>query len=352
MDLPKLSAGSVDPSPSITTAPGDGPDADTPVAITTIVQTSVDEELAHARSAFEKTEFALAYLHLSNARALRSLLPPDAAPSERDIAEFMRQLVSRLGQKSGKCFVCDGTGVLKQPIRAMNREIRVQTLDRKACPACDGRRLLPAHTTVSEVRRERTRAGRAFRRYHQDRNSTRLGGVMVPPELDGRLSARQLAGVLTLASDTCPDCLGDGHTACDSCNGIGRRPCDGARCIMGQGACPDCSGTGRMSTTRGQREVTTFCSHCQRRGIVTCDTCEGHGWLVCTACGSDGEQSCKTCRGTGEPKYCSRCDGEGLSACRRCRGGGEYRGEACVACNGGGEVICTSCDGAGRSSRR
>jgi hypothetical protein len=142
---------------------------------------------------------------------------------------------------------------------------------------------------------------------------------------------------MTIQSEICPNCNGQGHSTCRICNGQGSETCN------------ECNGRGK-----------TECSRCHGTGSVECVGCSGSGKCgSCYGTGHSGSITCFLCGGSGNCIYChgngknkcngafihSDCNNTGSVLCTQCDGKGKKR---CHYCNGTGDKECNSCQGKGK----
>ena len=120
----------------------------------------------------------------------------------------------------------------------------------------------------------------------------------------------------SLATETCPWCLGTNQRPCRSCDDSGRVPLPCGECQgNGQKPCPDCKGVGRYP-----------CSKCDARGRqgtqkMKCDKCRMKGSFPCRTC-DRGTVPCSTCAEEPvAPVECPHCGGKKKHPCNGCNAG-------------------------------
>jgi hypothetical protein len=292
----------------------------------------VQDEVEQGQKAMRERDFELARLFLRNAAALETLTDPrEGGERAQHILRMLRECESMGGRVGRKCGPCGGSG---------KRSVSTQTLSGAtlthessvACTQCRGTGQVLAFGSIDERKFAMGRAQEQFTRVQQSRKFIPIGNAWVPPDFQGRLTARQGASLKRATATPCEECNGLGRVQCPGCDGNGYTRCTNRRCAQGY--------------VEERRD--TRLSHSKRTVKQRCSTCGGRSIVACPGCKSEGSILCENCKGTGQRGVCAKCSGQGFADCRRCGGSGLIKTARCSDCGGEGVSFCRTCDGDGR----
>lgn len=304
----------------------------------------VRDSVRQAREA-EKQRPEVALSYYQNALALSRLLQAGALPSElgESILAGCERTKQALLRGQVPCRVCNGSGKYQLDMGKVDRKQGVKGISGLACPACKGEGSLPGLREISKVKMSIQQGRQEFERRQMLAGEVRLGRALVPAALEGQLSNRQRALVMTGVPVPCGACQLTGRQRCSACEGTGWTECDSEDCENGA-LRPQRQTGGSYSRTRTQKLIGD-------EPVKKCPRCEGLGDIPCVACKGSGSVVCKVCDGSGQAKRCTRCTGTGLASCAKCKGTGELKGKPCPECKGEKMSLCSACRGEGAVAR-
>lgn len=271
-----------------------------------------------------------------NAMALNMLATNDVSEADRIL--LLHQKCEKGVRHSVKpCPYCGGSGSLQKTIEVASLDggVSSKKAGKGVCPACRGMGIVAGRAGLSAVEAV---YGTSLGKYTVLRQGARwipVGSAWIPPELDGKLNAKQIATMKRVSGARCPACLGFGQITCEKCGGVGKAKCPNNAC------------SGGIVSKKLEKGLTTS----PRELHVRCSVCDGLSFVRCSACSGGGSLACKTCNGTGKLPVCKRCDGGGVNVCSKCKGSGAVKDATCDTCGGCGAVLCTVCTGDGRKKK-
>lgn len=294
----------------------------------------VEGDLKAALEQLEKRNAWLALLYCENAMALNAIAKTPRSIGE-GILEMHGQCEAGVRSSVKECRVCDGKGAIVKRDSSMSVEARRrnQAPVNETCTACRGTGIVPGRAGLDALKQGHDGALKMYAVLRQGAKWVPVGNAWVPPDMDSKLSYRQVAALKRVTGSRCPNCAGAGQITCAKCSGSARVKCPNKACSNGFVAKKLDAGLGSAN-----RVIMVRCSECEGRGTVKCQACDGYG-----------STACKTCRGRGRLAICDRCDGDGLKRCTECSGTGMQKKAICNGCRGCGSILCRTCMGSGRT---
>jgi hypothetical protein len=299
----------------------------------------VEESVRQAREA-EKEHPELALSYYQNALALMRLVQAGTFPASvgESILSGSERAMQALARGQVTCKKCNGTGKYQLDLSKVDKSGGVKAVEGVKCPLCKGEGSFAGFREMSKVKMAILQGRQEFEQRQMLKGDVKVGRALVPAALEGLLTNRQRALVMTGMPVPCGECQLAGRQTCTACKGLSWMKCDYPGCA--KGVIKEArSETGRQSK-RLNEDLLKKCPRCAGLAEVPCETCKGRGSVAC-----------KKCDGSGVATRCTRCTGTGLLSCSRCKGTGEVKGSPCPECKGETMMLCTTCRGEGAQAR-
>ena len=284
---------------------------------------------------------ALAFMYFQNAIAVLQMVPQERLKHE-DGDAFLKARNHALNetlQGRRTCRRCKGTGNFLMDLRKGDPRAGIKQAEGIPCPDCKGKGTVPGVREITKVKADLARAQAEFDRIRTAARDVRVGRVMIPAEMDGLLTTRMRAKIMTAWSVPCGTCQGTMRQLCTVCKGDGWVKCAYANCKNGE-----------LAEVKKTETITS--KRLNDSEIKKCPRCQGTGEVPCVKCEGSGSVPCQQCSGSGCAARCTKCSGAGLEACRTCKGAGlDRNGAPCSVCKGECVVLCSMCKGEGARSK-
>ncbi len=286
----------------------------------------------------KEPQVALAYFQ--NALAAMRLVPEGRVPekSAAAVLQGVERVMQTLSRGRLPCKKCSGTGKFRLDMSKVSADKGSKLVDGVACPACKGVGGFAGFRDVAKVKMAILQGRAEFERRQMVAGDVRVGRALVPKSLEGLLTNRQRALVMTGVPVPCKSCQLTGRQACTACRASGWVPCTASGCDDGV-------------LRETQTATTRTAKRLNDEQVKRCPRCDGVGEIPCPTCRGQCSIACKTCDGSGHAPRCARCSATGLMVCPKCKSTGEVKGAPCPECKGEGEVLCTACRGEGATIR-